>query len=111
MEENKDDKRIQKKVFEKLKNHETRTVSKLLCGLCLKEGEKGKLYEICIKYGIPINYPSLFEDYKHYYLWGISTEVIELVGTIIMDYLSQSNEIIFHSLDELEEYLKKSNDN
>ena len=52
--------------------------------LVLKEGEKGRLYEICIKYGIPITYPSLFEDDTHYYLWGISKNGIGLIGTIIM---------------------------
>ena len=95
--------------IEKLRQYEASVVSKSLCGLVLKEGEKGKLYEICIKYGVPITYPSLFADNHHYYLWGLSKTGIGLVGTIIMNYLSQNNGIIFHSLDELEEYLKKGN--
>ena len=95
--------------IEKLRQYEASVVSKSLCGLVLKEGEKGKLYEICIKYGVPIIYPSLFTDNLHYYLWGLSKTGIGLVGTIIMNYLSQNNGIIFHSLDELEEYLKKGN--
>lgn len=82
---------------------------KSLCGLFLKKGEKSRLYEICIKYGIPISYPSLFAVDTHYYLWGISKKGIGLVGTVIMNYLSENNGTIFQSLDELEEYLKKKN--
>jgi len=77
-----------------------------LCGLYLKKGDKKRLYEICIKYGIPITYPSLFEDDTHYYLWGISKTGVGLVGTIIMNYLSENNGSIFQSLEEVEEYLK-----
>lgn len=77
-----------------------------LCGLVLKEGEKKRLYEICIKYGVPIKYPNLFIDDTHYYLWGISKNGIGLVGTVIMHYLNENNGKIFNSLDELEEYLK-----
>ena len=49
-----------------------------------KRKRKSRLYEICIKYGIPITYPSLFEDDTLYYLWGISKNGIGLIGTIIM---------------------------
>ena len=77
-----------------------------LCGLVLKEGEKSRLYDICIKYGIPITYPRLFEDDTHYYLWGIRKSGISLVSTVIMHYLKENNGKIFDSLDELEEYLK-----
>ena len=77
-----------------------------LCGLVLKEGEKNRLHETCIKYDIPITYPELFEDNTHYSLWGISKTGIGLVGTIIMNYLSQNKGIIFHSLNELESHLK-----
>ena len=62
---------------------------------------------ICVKYNIPITYPDLFSDDTHYYLWGISKKGIGLVGTIIMNYLSYNSGTIFHTLDELEEYLKK----
>ena len=55
-----------------LKQYEASVVTKSLKGLVLNEGEKSKLYDICIKYNVPITYPSLFEDYAHYYLWGIS---------------------------------------
>lgn len=81
--------------------------AKSLCGLVLKKGEKRRLYEICIKNNIPITYPSIFNDDTHYYLWGISKEGIGLVGTIIMNYLSENNGTIFNSLDELENYLKE----
>ena len=77
-----------------------------LCGLVLKEGEKKRLYEICIKYGVPIKYPNLFIDDTHYYLWGIRKSGIALVSTVIMHYLKENNGKIFDSLDELEEYLK-----
>lgn len=86
---------------------EASKVVKSLCGLVLHEGEKGRLYDICVKYNIPITYPDLFSDDTHYYLWGISKKGIGLVGTIIMNYLSYNNGTIFHTLDELEEYLKK----
>lgn len=92
---------------EKLERFEARKVEKSLCGLVLHEGEKGRLYDICVKYNIPITYPDLFSDNTHYYLWGISKKGIGLVGTIIMNYLSYNNGTIFHTLDELEEYLKK----
>lgn len=91
---------------ERLEKFEASKVAKSLCGLCLKKGEKSKLYEICIKYNIPIIYPELFSDDTHYYLWGIRKTGIGLMGTIIMNYLEENNGTIFHSLYELEEYLK-----
>lgn len=36
---------------------EASKVEKSLCGLVLYEGEKGRLYDICVKYNIPITYP------------------------------------------------------
>lgn len=92
--------------IEKLKKYEASEVAKRMCGLVLTEGEKSKLYDICIKYNIPITYPSLFADDTHYNLWGISKNGIGLVGTIVMNGLKANNGIIFESLDELEEYLK-----
>ncbi len=78
-----------------------------LCGLYLKEGEKTRLYEICIKHNVPITYPKLFADDNHYYLWGIKKgKSIGLISTVIMNYLSENNETIFYTLEELEEYLK-----
>lgn len=85
---------------------EASVVSKSLCGLYLKKGEKSRLYDICIKYGIPITYPKLFADDTHYYLWGVRKTSIGLIGTVIMNSIEQNNGTIFHSLDELEEYLK-----
>lgn len=92
--------------IKKLEDFESNVVSKSLCGLYLKKGEKSKLYNLCIKYGIPITYPSLFDDNTHYYLWGISKKGIGLISTVIMNYLSVNNGSIFYSLDNLEEYLK-----
>ena len=91
---------------ERLEKFETSKVTKLLCGLVLHEGEKGRLYDICVKYNIPITYPDLFSDDTHYYLWGIRKTGIGLIGTIIINYLEENNGTIFNSLKELEEYLK-----
>ena len=91
---------------ERLEKFEACKVAKLLCGLVLHEGEKGRLYYICVKYNIPITYPDLFSDDTHYYLWGIRKSGIALVSTVIMHYLNENNGKIFNSLDELEEYLK-----
>ena len=93
----------------KLEELITKDVSKSLCGLFLKKGEKSKLYDICMKYNIPIRYPNLFIDDTHYYLWGIRENGIGLIGTIIMNHLSYSNGTIFCSLEELEENLKRRN--
>ena len=92
--------------IERLERLEASVVSKSLCGLYLKKGEKIRLYDICIKYGIPITYPKLFADDTHYYLWGVRKTSIGLIGTVIMNSIEQNNGTIFHSLDELEEYLK-----
>lgn len=78
-----------------------------LCGLFLNKGEKNRLYEICIKYKIPIRYPNLFLDNIHYYLWGIRKTGIGLIGTVIMNYLKDNNGTVFYSLNELEKYLEK----
>lgn len=91
---------------ERLERLEASVVSKTLCGLYLKKGEKSRLYDICIKYGIPITYPKLFADDTHYYLWGVRKTSIGLIGTVIMNSIEQNNGTILHSLDELEEYLK-----
>ena len=93
--------------IEKLKELSNKKLEDELYGLVLKKGEKRKLYELFIKYNIQITYPNLFNNDTHYYLWGISKNGIGLVGTIIMNYLSENNGTIFHSLEELEEYLKK----
>ena len=92
--------------IERLERLEASVVSQSLCGLYLKKGEKSRLYDICIKYGIPITYPKLFADDTHYYLWGVRKTSIGLIGTVIMNSIEQNNGTIFHSLDELEEYLK-----
>ena len=78
-----------------------------LCGLFLKKGEKEKLYELCIRYDIPISYPKLLNDDNHYYLWGIRKTGVGLIGTIIMNYLNDNGGTIFHSLVELKIYLEK----
>lgn len=82
-----------------------------LCGLFLKKGEKERLKEICIKYNIPITYPSLFDNDSHYYFWGIRKTGIGLISTIIMNHLNDNNGTIFNSLYELEDYLQKGDNN
>lgn len=61
---------------------------------------------MCIKYNIPISYLELFNNDNYYYLWGINKNGIGLIGTVIMNYWSTNNGMVFNSLDELEEYLK-----
>ena len=95
--------------IKKLEDFEAKVISKSLCGLYLKKGEKSKLYNLCIKYRIPITYHSLFDDDTHYYLWGISKKSVGLISTVIMNYLSVNNGTIFQTLDELEEYLENNN--
>lgn len=92
--------------IEKFKVLVERDITKSLCGVVLKKGEKRRLYEICIKYSISITYPNLFEDSIDYYLWGISKTGVGLIGTNIMNYLEDNNGKTFRNLDELEEYLK-----
>lgn len=92
-------------VIKRIENFDSSIASKSLFGLLLKKGEKNRLYDMCIKYGIEITYPNLFADDTHYYLWGIRENSIGLIGTVIMNYL-QDNGTIFQSLDELEDYLK-----
>lgn len=79
-----------------------------LCGLFLKQGEKQRLYEICINHSIPIKYPDLFDNDNNYYFWGIRKEGIGLISIVIMNYLNDNYGTVFHSLDELEEYLNKN---
>lgn len=38
-------------------------------GLVLNEGERDDLLRLCIKEGVPITFPELFEG-KHRYLWA-----------------------------------------
>lgn len=90
-----------------LEDFEAQAQAKELWGLYLKKGEKKRLYDICIKYNIPIIYPNLFTDDTHYYLWGIKKTGIGLIGTIVMNFLEDNNGIIFHSLNELEEHLNR----
>lgn len=93
--------------IKKLEQYEASVVAESICGLYFKKGEKQRLYEICIKYKVPITYPKLFVDETHYYLWGIKKDKsIGLLSTIIMNYLSENNGTIFQSLDELEKNLK-----
>lgn len=76
-------------------------------GLIIQKGEKLKLYKLCKKYNITILYEELFEDNNDYYMWGINDNGIALIGTVLLNYLSSNNQIIFKSLDEFESYLKK----
>lgn len=66
--------------------------------------ERNQLYDLCVKYNIPILYPELFEEKKIYNLWGISKSGIGLVGTIIAKHISKS--YIFHSIEELKKLIK-----
>lgn len=79
-----------------------------LCGLFLRKGEKEKLQELCVKFNIPIKYPKLFIDDKHYYFWGIRKTGVGLVSIVIMNYLKDNNGVVFNSVSELENYLKNN---
>lgn len=82
------------------------TILKSLIGIFLKKGEKNRLHDICVKHKISIPYPELFKDDLHYYLWGLRDNKIGLIGTVVMNHLSENGGTIFQSLDELEAYLK-----
>lgn len=45
--------------------------------------ERNQLYDLCVKYNIPILYPELFKEKKVHHLWGISKSGAGLVGTVI----------------------------
>lgn len=71
-------------------------------------GEENDLFEVCIKYGIPITYPQLFnKDEPHHYMWVFNKNGIGLIGTIIMLNLSKNKGKIFHGINEVKEFFKK----
>ena len=67
--------------------------------------ERNQLYDLCVKYNIPILYPLLFKEKKVHNLWGISKTGIGLVGTVIAR--NTDKEKIFHSIHALEEQIQK----
>lgn len=71
--------------------------------------ERNQLYDLCVKYNIPILYPELFIEKKIYNLWGISKSGIGLVGTAIAR--NTKKDMIFHSLYSLEEAIQKKSEN
>jgi len=77
-------------------------LSSPIVGLIIRKGEKQKLHKLCFAYNIPIPYPNLFENKKHYALWALSNEGIGLTGTVIMSHL----DTVLHGVDELEAYLQ-----
>ncbi len=72
-----------------------------LIGLVIEAGEKNKLRDICLKYGIPVAFPEVFEDGKFHPMWGLSEDGIGLLGTEVMRRLPK----VLHGVDELIEYL------
>ncbi len=92
--------------LKRLEELNAKNQTKTLIGLYLRKGEKEKLYNLCIKYNIPITYQGLFNDDTHYYLWGIRKTGIGLIGIVVMNYLEDNDGLIFHSLDVLEQYFK-----
>lgn len=69
--------------------------------------ERKQLYDLCVKYNIPILYPELFKEKKIYNLWGISKSGIGLVGTAIVR--SVPNNKIIHSINELHNVVNNLN--
>jgi len=66
--------------------------------------ERNQLYDLCVKYNIPILYPKLFIEKKVHNLWGISKTGVGLVGTVIAR--STDKDKIFHSIISLENSVK-----
>lgn len=95
-----------KMFYKRLEALDARNKAKKLIGLYLKKGEKENLYNLCVKYNIPITYKGLFSDDTHYYLWGIRETGIGLIGTVVMNYLKDNKGLIFESLEDLEKHLK-----
>ena len=52
-----------------------------LIGLVLNDGEKSRIKELCLKYGIPITFPTLFDDNINYHLWAFNKGGIGLAGS------------------------------
>lgn len=69
--------------------------------------ERSQLYDLCVKYNIPILYPELFKEKKVQNLWGISKTGVGLVGTAIAR--SVPNNRIIHSINELQNILNNLN--
>lgn len=67
--------------------------------------ERNQLHDLCVKYNIPVLYPELFKQKKIQNLWGVSKTGIGLVGTVVAR--STPKERVLHSLNELENVLKK----
>lgn len=67
--------------------------------------ERNQLYDLCVKYNIPILYPELFKEKKVHHLWGISKSGVGLVGTVIARNTDKDK--IFHSIHSLEEQIQK----
>ena len=74
-------------------------------GLVLKDGERGKLHELCVKEGIPILFPEMFEE-KHpmKYLWAFNIKGIAGASTILMLHFTIDGIRIIHGVKELEEF-------
>lgn len=74
-------------------------------GLVLYEGERGKLLELCMKEGIEITFPELFDESKPMkYLWGFSVNGIGGLGTHVMRAFKKDGVKIIHGVDALTEF-------
>lgn len=68
--------------------------------------ERDQLKALCIKHNIPLTYPELFEEENIQPLWGINSDGVGLVGTVIARYTSKNQ--IFHSIDDLENAIERA---
>ena len=76
-----------------------------LFGLLLGDGEREKLHELCVREGIPITFPELFDkDAPMKYMWSFNINGIGGAGTIVMRHLKADGIPIIHGVKELEEF-------
>lgn len=61
--------------------------------------ERNHLYELCVKYNIPILYPELFKEKKLHRLWGVSKTGVGLVATMVIRNTSEDH--VLNAIDDL----------
>ena len=79
-------------------------------GLILEPGEKEEAKRLCLRYGIPLLYPILFEDGKDHHLWGFDKNGIGLMGASVFYRFAASGGGIIRGNQELEALLRLEND-
>lgn len=76
-------------------------------GLVLYEGERTKLLELCVKEGIEITFPDLFDESQPMkYLWGFSINGIGGIGTHVMRAYTKDGVKIIYGVKSLKKFFK-----